>query len=147
MSIEKSLYTRTVVPEARTTTAPPLSKTYRGISTVGNPTGGFALYDLALIKQDIVNYFHIRYGERLENPNFGTIIWDLLFEPLTAEVKNLIVQNVSTIINSDPRVRVQNVIVSEYESGIQIECELTYLIYNISENLRFKFDKDNSLLG
>ena len=147
MSIEKSLYTRTVVPETRTTTAPPLSKTYRGISTVGNPTGNFALYDLALIKQDIVNHFHIRYGERLENPNFGTIIWDMLFEPLTSEIKDLIVQNVSTIINSDPRVRVQNVIVSEYESGIQIECELTYLIYNISESLRFKFDKDNNLLG
>ena len=147
MSIEKSLYTRTVVPEVRKITAPPLSKTYRGISTVGNPTGGFALYDLALIKQDIVNHFHIRYGERLENPNFGTIIWDLLFDPLTEEVKNLIVQNVFTIINYDPRVRVQNVIVSEYESGIQIECELTYLVYNISESLRFKFDKDNSLLG
>jgi phage baseplate assembly protein W len=71
----------------------------------------------------------------------------MLFEPLTTEIKNLIVQNVTTIINYDPRVRVQNVIVSEYESGIQIECELTYLIYNISENLRFQFDKDNSLLG
>ena len=70
-----------------------------------------------------------------------------VFEHLTVEVKDLIIQNVSTIINHDPRVRVQNVIVSEYESGIQIECEITYLIYNISENLRFKFDKDNNLLG
>lgn len=147
MSIEKSLYTRTVVPENKQQYTAPLSKTYRGISTVGSPSGSAALYDLALIKQDLINHFHIRQGERLENPTFGTIIWDLLFDPLTDDVKSLIVQNVTQIINYDPRVRVQNIIVSEYESGIQIECDLTYLPYSISEQLRFKFDKDNNLLG
>jgi phage baseplate assembly protein W len=147
MSIEKSLYTRTVVPETKTLASAPLSKTYRGLSTVGNPNKSFALYDLALIKQDIINNFHIRQGERLERPTFGTIIWDLLFDPLTDEVKRLVIEDVSNIINYDPRVQVQNIIVSSYESGIQIECVLTYLPYSISESLRFKFDKDNSLLG
>lgn len=147
MSIEKSLYSRTVVPENKKPYTAPLSKTYRGISTVGNPQGSFALYDLALIKQDLINHFHVRQGERLERPTYGTIIWDMLFEPLTAEVKNLIVQNVTQIINYDPRVRAQNVIVSEYDSGLQIECEVTYLPYSISEKLRFQFDKDNNLIG
>jgi phage baseplate assembly protein W len=147
MSIEKSLYTRTVVPENKKPYTPPLSKTYRGVSTVGNPNGSFVLYDLALIKQDIINHFHVRQGERLERPEFGSIIWDLLFDPLTEDVKALIVQNVTQIINFDPRVQVQNIIVSSYESGIQIECELRYLPYNISESLRFQFDKDNSLLA
>jgi phage baseplate assembly protein W len=147
MSIEKSLYTRTVVPENRRQTAAPISKTYRGLSTVGNPMGSFAMYDLALIKQDIINNFHVRQGERLERPTFGTIIWDLLFDPLTDEVKRLVIEDVSNIINYDPRVQVQDIIVSSYDSGIQIECVLTYLPYSISENLRFQFDKDNSLLG
>lgn len=147
MSIEKSLYTRTVVPENRKQTVAPTSKMYRGLSTVGNPTGSFAMYDLALIKQDIINNFHIRQGERLERPTFGTIIWDLLFDPLTDEVKRLVVEDVSNIMNYDPRVQVQNIVVSDYESGIQIECVLTYLPYSISEQLRFQFDKNNSLLG
>lgn len=147
MSIEKSLYSRTVVPENKKLTTAPLSKAYRGISTVNNVQGSFSLYDLALIKQDIINHFHIRQGERLERPTFGTIIWDMLFEPLTEEVKVLIVQDVTQIINYDPRVRAQNVVVSEYESGLQIECDITYLTYSISEKLRFKFDKDNSILA
>ena len=30
--------------------------------------------------------------------------------------------------------------VTEYESGLQIECTLTYLTYNISEQLRLRPD-------
>jgi len=104
------------------------------------------LYDISLIKQDITNHFHIRKGEKLENPDFGTIIWDVLFEPLTDEVRDLIIEDVTSIINYDPRVRVVDITVSEYESGLQIECDLTYLPYNISESLRFRFDEANSIL-
>jgi phage baseplate assembly protein W len=145
MSSEKSLYKRVVVPENKQPFTPPLSKTYRGVSTISG--GSTALYDLALIKQDLVNHFHIRQGERLENPAFGTIIWDMLFDPLTDELKNLIVEDVTQIMNYDPRVRIQNIVVSTYESGIQVECELFYLPYSIVEKLKFQFDKENSILN
>jgi phage baseplate assembly protein W len=81
------------------------------------------------------------------NPEFGTIIWDVIFEPLTDNLKELILKNVETIINYDPRVKADNLIVTSYESGIQIECSLTYLPYNISEALRFRFDQANGLIG
>ena len=54
--------------------------------------------------------------------------------------------NVTNIVNYDPRVRASGINVSEFESGIQIECTLTYLDYNISEELRIQFDKDNGIL-
>ena len=147
MSIEKSLYVRNVVPETAKPYSAPLSKAYRGLSSVAATNGNFSLYDIGLIKQDIINHFHIRQGERLENPGFGTIIWDLLFEPLTNDVKNAIVENVTDIINYDPRVKVDNVIVSSYEAGIQIECELTYLPYSIAETLRLRFDNENNIIS
>jgi phage baseplate assembly protein W len=125
----------------------PGSKTYKGFSTVSKDTQSFALYDLALIKQDIINHFHIRQGERLENPAFGTIIWDTLFEPLTEELKNAIIENVSNIINYDPRVEVNSITVDNYESGIQIECSLVYLPYNISESMRLKFDESAGFIN
>lgn len=99
MTVEKSLYKRNVVSENGTATIAPISKAYRGVSTITEPNGSFALYDLALIKQDMVNHFHIRQGEKLENPEFGTIIWDLLFEPLTEDLKALITKNVADVIN------------------------------------------------
>ena len=144
MNIEKNLVSRISVPSARKTSIVS-SRTYRGISTVAD-SGTFPLYDISLIKQDITNHFHIRKGEKLENPDFGTIIRDVLFEPLTDEVRDLIIEDVTSIINYDPRVRVVDITVSEYESGLQIECDLTYLPYNISESLRFRFDEANSIL-
>ncbi len=144
MNVEKNLISRIKIPSSKDTSIV-TSRTYRGISTVAE-AGNFALYDIALIKQDLINHFHIRKGEKLENPRFGTIIWDILFEPLTEDVKQLILEDVTTIINYDPRVQASNIVVSEYESGIQIECELTHLPYNISESLRYRFDQDNSIL-
>jgi phage baseplate assembly protein W len=143
---DKSLYNNTVISNNKPASAAPPSRAYRGISTVSSPVNGFSLYDVNLIKQDLINHFHIRQGEKLENPTFGTIIWDLLFDPLTEEIKEAIRKNVTDIVNYDPRVRIDGIAVAAYESGIQIDCTLTYLPYNISEQLRFKFDQDNGIM-
>jgi len=138
-TLEKNLYKRVTV-----STGPQrgsVGRAYRGFSTVNEESEGFALYDFALIKQDIINHFHIRQGEKLSDPAFGTIIWDLLFEPFTAQVKAAIIQNVTEIVNYDPRVQVEEIIVDTYESGITIDCTLSYLPYNISEQMQFRFDQ------
>jgi phage baseplate assembly protein W len=146
-TLEKNLYKRINVDTPQSKQRASASTTYRSISTVNPESDGFKLYDLAVIKQDIINHFHIRQGEKLENPEFGTIIWDVLFDPLTENLKSAIVENVEDIINYDPRVQVDQVIVDEYESGIQIECVLIYLEYSIAETMRLQFDQDNGLLS
>ena len=123
------------------------SRSYRGLSTVNPGRGTYNLYDIELIKQDIINNFYIRQGEKLENPAFGTIIWDVLFDPLTDDLRQAIAQNVTDIVNYDPRVNVNQINVSEYESGIQIECVLTYLPYSISEQMQLQFDQTNGILN
>ena len=144
-TLEKNLYKRVNVPPAGDT-SPRSGKAYRGFSTVDINRPNFTLYDLELIKQDIINHFHIRQGEKLSDPEFGTIIWDVLFEPFTDDVKQAIVQNVTDIVNYDPRVSVNSITVDTYESGILIDCEITYLPYNIAEALRFRFDQAAGLL-
>jgi hypothetical protein len=146
MAIQR-LYEKLVVKSNNARAQPPLPRTYRGFSTISTDSEAFTLYDLDLIKQDILNHFHVRQGERLMNPEFGTIIWDIIFEPLTEDLKNLVIKNVEDIINYDPRVKVNDITITAYETGIQIECDLTYLPYNISESMRFKFDQDNGLIG
>jgi phage baseplate assembly protein W len=145
MSSNAKLYDKIVLsPNQRRDLISP--KTYKGFSTVSQDTENFALYDFQLIQQDLLNHFHVRQGERLMNPSFGTIIWDLLFEPLTEQLKDLITQNVNTIINYDPRITTNEVTVTQYETGIQIECVLTYLPYNIQQSMQFRFDQANGLL-
>lgn len=146
MSSSSNLYNKISLPSANT--AEDIKpKMYKGFSTVSADTENFSLYDFDLIRQDLINHFHVRQGERLMNPTFGTIIWDLLFEPLTEELKALITENVNKIINYDPRIKADRVIVTSYESGIQIECFLTYLPYNISQSMQLRFDQANGLLA
>lgn len=146
MATEKKLYKTPTVTSESAYKPVMTAKSYRGMSTISDASSGFKLYDLELIKQDLVNHFHIRYGEKLENPNFGTIIWDVLYDPLTDSLKEAIVKNVTEIINYDPRINVDRIIVDTFENGIQIECELTYLPYSISETLQLRFDRDNGFI-
>lgn len=145
-TLEKNLYKNLKISKQVSSQVPVTAGTYRGISTVNPNSKEFKLYDLGLIKQDIVNHFHIRLGEKLENPRFGTIIWDVIYEPLTDTLRDAIIKNVTDIINYDPRVNVVDILVDSYEYGIQIECELVYLEYSISEKLRFQFDRENGIV-
>ena len=146
-TLEKNLYKNIKVASSEAPKPQVKSRAYRGISTVNDESTSYSLYDIALIKQDLINHFHIRKGEKLENPMFGTIIWDSIFEPLTPQLKDLIAKDVTEIINYDPRIRVDKVSVASYESGIQIECDLTYIPYNISESMMMKFDEANGLIN
>jgi len=69
-----------------------------------------------------------------------------LYEPFTDDLKKAIAENVTNIVNYDPRLQVNGISVSTYESGIQIEVDLTYLPYNISEKMRLDFDENNGLI-
>ena len=119
---------------------------YRGFSTI-NQTKKFRLTDSELVKRDLINHFGIRKGQKLMNPNFGSIIWNMLYEPLTADVKSTIVEDVKRIVSYDPRLQVDNVVLDEFEHGIQIQVELTFLPGNRSELLRLEFNSNTNTLA
>lgn len=145
MSSISQLYDKvTLKPELNANNITP--KMYKGFSTVNSESENFKLYDYKLIQQDLLNNFYTRQGERLMNPAYGTVIWDLLFEPMSEDLKFIISRNVSNILNNDPRVSATQIIVTSYETGIQVECILTYLPYNISQAMQLKFDQANGLL-
>lgn len=138
-SLEKNLYKRVTVSEIATES--PSDVSYKGFSTIDISRDSYSLYDFELIKQDIINHFHIRQGEKLSDPKFGTIIWDVIYEQFTPELEEAIITDVENIINYDPRVSVENINVSSYETGILIETTLSVLPYNIKETLSFRFDQ------
>jgi len=123
-----------------------LTQTYKGFSSKSKDTG-FKLYDIDLVKQDLINHFYIRKGEKLENPEFGTVIWDLLFEQFTDDVKELISKDVEAIVNYDPRVSVRSLLIDSTSLGIRIEVELLYIPFNVNERMTFNFDKENSIIN
>ena len=118
---------------------------YRGFSTVGR-TRKFRLTDFELVKQDLINHFYIRKGEKLMNPNFGTIIWNVVHEPLTEDLKSVIVTDIKAIAGYDPRISVDNVVITGYDQGIQIELQLRYVQTNQTNLLNLQFDNQNNTL-
>jgi phage baseplate assembly protein W len=94
-----------------------------------------------------MNHFYIRKGEKLENPEFGTIIWDMLFEQFTESVKNMIAKDVEEIINYDPRMQVNEVQIDSTDIGIRIQADITYIPFNINEKMTFEFDKSTSSIN
>jgi len=118
---------------------------YRGFSTV-NRKKKFRLTDFELVRQDLINHFHIRKGEKLMNPSFGTIIWNVLHEPLTDNLKSIITTDVKNIVSSDPRLAVDRVMITEYDQGLQIDLELRYVQTNQSSLLNLQFDNQSNQL-
>ena len=118
--------------------------TFKGFSSRADKQN-FKLYDFEVAKQDLINRLSIRKGERVENPEFGTIIYDAIFEPFTEHLKDAIVEDITANLNADPRIATEEILVTEADKGIAIQATITYVPLNITEKLRFNFD-ENSLL-
>lgn len=122
------------------------SQFYKGFSSINPANTGARLYDFELVKQDIINHFNTKKGERVMNPNFGSIIWDLLMEPLTEEVRTALTEDITTICNSDPRVTPIQIDLNEYEQGFILEITLVLNGTDQSANIRLAFDQKVGLV-
>ena len=120
------------------------SVTFKGFSSRADKQN-FRLYDFEVAKQGLINRLSIRKGERVENPEFGTIIYDAIFEPFTEQLKDAIVEDITANLNSDPRIATEEILVTEADKGIAVQATITYVPLNITEKLRFNFD-ENALL-
>ena len=105
---------------------------YKGFSTVynqGNKKYSLTSYDL--IKQDLLNAL---------NPNEGTIVWDLVFEPLTEETQQALVQDLTNIVAKDPRLSISNVDISAINNAVYLTLDLVYVAENVADTMRIRFD-------
>ena len=119
---------------------------YKGFSTVDSQSLSTKLFDFDLIKQDILNMFQTKKGERVMNPEFGTIIWEMIYEPFTNDVKQKISEDVTRILNFDPRVTPTAINITEAEYGMIIEATLFYKRENLTTQMRLAFDKRSGLV-
>jgi len=86
---------------------------YRGFSSFEfENTGSFRINDIELIKLDLLNHIFTRRGERVMMPTFGTIIPDLVFEPLDEETIDQIESELRLVFDYDPRVELLDLVVT-----------------------------------
>ena len=61
-----------------------------GFSTKNKSAINHTLTGRELVVEDLMNHIMTRKGERVMMPTYGSIIHDMIFEPLTAETITLI---------------------------------------------------------
>lgn len=115
------------------------------VGTLDNDFGPYTITDKDLIIMDLLNHFGTRKGEKLMNPGYGCIIWDRLFDPLTSELKDAILNDVSTIIRSDPRIGViDQITLQESPDGTGILFDASIVIKSTNELVALNLLFDNT---
>jgi phage baseplate assembly protein W len=117
------------------------SNIFIGFSSEGATPDKTKLFDIELVKRDLLNHLYTARGERVMNPEYGSIIWELLFEPLTEGTAAMIVDDVTRIVNSERRLQLQNCDIEPLEHGIRIKLDLLFLPYDIVDTMFADFDK------
>ena len=74
-------------------------------------------------------------------PDWGCRVWDYLFEPLDDANRAKIIAAAMEVIKAEPRVKIINMNVMEYDHGIRIEIICEYLIIGIVDTMFVNFDR------
>ncbi len=98
--------------------------TFKGFSSVG---GFKELYDINLVKQDIINHFNTKNGELDWNPNYGSKIQSLIFELQVGSTRQEVESDVRRVMNSEGRVNTKSISVEELDHGYMCNIEGTYV--------------------
>ncbi|EON8121864.1 Gene 25-like lysozyme [Escherichia coli] len=112
---------------------------FKGFSTpvVGRTE---TLYDSELVRQDLMNHFNTKKGERAFDADYGFIAWDLLFELEGYNTINLLEADARRIISLDPRLNLKKLQISRIEYGYQMNIVLQYVVLDALEELTIVFD-------
>jgi phage baseplate assembly protein W len=115
----------------------PTSGLYKGYSSFEfQHNKNFSIRDVELVKLDLLNHIFTKKGERVMMPNFGTIIPELVFEPLDEETIETIQEELEDVFDADPRVEVVAFDVSpDYDNNRVIaSAKLLYVELNLTDN-------------
>lgn len=103
---------------------------YRGLSFRNfSKNKSIKLYDVDLIKKDLLNHIFTRRGERVKMFTYGTRIPDLVFEPLDDIALTVVTEDLNAVVASEPRVSLVDLrIVPLYDRNVIIASLVLYYV-------------------
>ncbi len=86
------------------------------------------------IKQSIINIILTSQGERFFNPEFGSNVYNMLFENISPQTSTTLRKLILTAINNyEPRAEVQDIIVTPLEERNAYTVSILFNVINKSE--------------
>jgi len=90
--------------------------------------------DVQAVKQSLKNLFMIQRGEKKFQPNYGSGIRGLLFEPVDYLTGSIVEKEIEFMINNyEPRVKVENITVSASPETNEYEIRLDFFVVGVKE--------------
>jgi phage baseplate assembly protein W len=117
---------------------------YRGFSTAAqeeNRGRSFSTIDIETVKRDLLNHIYTIPGERVMQPQFGTRIPLMAFEPLDELSIQVIKDDLTMVMEYDPRVRLIDIAVMALpdNNAIVAMVDIEYIQLDVKETLRLDF--------
>ena len=120
----------------KTTNARPGNSGGVGSITNGLSAGKkYKVTDETLVIQDFINALNIRQGEKVGQPQYGTTLWNFVFEPNTPDVQFSLENEITRVASLDPRIVLNSVRAYPQENGILLEVELAVQPFNQAQLL------------
>lgn len=114
--------------------------TIRGYSSVGRDTGGRTLLNFELAKQDLMNTLYTYKGERLMMPEYGNDAIASQFQPMTQNTADFLKDNITSIIDSDPRLTLKFIDTQMNQNTITVYLTVFYVPAEAEDTLILTFD-------
>jgi phage baseplate assembly protein W len=101
----------------------------------------FTLVDLELIKRDLLNAFNIRQGQLVGRPQYGTNLWDFMFESQMTDTEQAIQDEIQRVVGGDPRIFVtQPPQLFPQDNGLLIQLDVQFIPSSEALRLSIFFD-------
>ncbi len=107
----------------------------------GHPTADLSEHEVD-IRESLIILLSTRKGERVMRPNYGTIVRDMIFEPLDTTTASLIGEEVKrAILLYEPRVFFEKVesFQNSLQGFVEVSIEYTVITTNTRFNLVYPF--------
>lgn len=117
-----------------------MATTFIGYNSQGQ-NKKFTLTDQELVRRDFINALNIKQGQLPGKPEYGTTIWDFVFESQTTDTGSAVVQEIQRVAGYDPRLAVTNVEVFAQQNGLLVQVEVSYVNGVTSDVLNIFFDQ------
>lgn len=105
----------------------------------------FRMVDQQLVLQDLINALNIRKGQKVGQPEYGTTIWDYVFEPNSEDTQFALQNEIRRVISQDPRIVLNYVKAFPKENGILFEVEIAVNPFNQATFLNVFFNNQTNI--
>ena len=119
-----------------------MAQTFIGFNTQGQYKK-FTLTGFPLIKRDLLNAFNIRQGQLPGRPEYGTVLWDFLFESQLEELQTQITNEVQRVAGGDPRIYISGIQLFPQQNGILIQLGLAVVPSTKAQQLSIFFNQQS----